>query len=213
MGLYKRYDDTALLTRVGDLETNLDGLNSLQNSNQDWTNNRIDLVEFKNDTQDTSISNLLLADINQNAINRTYLRREKSGSTTIPLGNNPVDIQYDYQVQGKLNGQLSTSDAITFTFNGNGVYLINTVVSFTDLVMPGNTMGYCILNMIVEGQKLRRLAGDHPNGNVGNLSLGGSSVLIANAGTKFKIQAIAVDSGTILGHVPEARTFLEIFQL
>lgn len=206
MGLYKKYDDTALVTQINDLT-------DLTLSNQTYNVDRMDAITLVNDGQAQTITDLLLADINQNAINRTYLRREKSGSTTIGTGNNPVDVQFDYQTQGKLNGQISTSDAITFTFNGNGVYLINTVVSFTDLVMPESGAGYCIVNMVIEGQKIRRMNGDHPNGNVGNISLSGSTVLIANAGTKFKITATAVNQGTILGHVPEARTYLEIFQL
>jgi hypothetical protein len=211
MGLYKKYDDTALLTRVNDLEINTQGLADIQISNQDWNNNRIDLVEFKNDSQDTSIANLLLADIDQNAINRTYLRREKSGSGAVTTAGS--DVMFDYQVQGNLNGMISTSDAVNFTFNGNGVYLINTVVSFTNIVLPQNLAGYCLINMVIEGQKLRRLAGGHPNTNIGNISLCGTTVLIANAGTKFKIQAVAESSADVLGQVPQARTFLEIFEL
>jgi hypothetical protein len=196
MGLYKRYNDAPLLTRLDNVESSI-----------------TDIV-VDNDSQAQSLVTLFQADIDQNAINRVYLRREKSSSTTVPLGNNPVDIQYDYQVQGNLKGIITTSDAITFTFTGNGVFLINTVVSFTDLVMPNDPLrGYIILDMIIPGQKKRRLAGDHPNGNIGNLSLQGSTVLIANAGTSFKIQGIIVDQGTIYGQVADARTYLEIFQL
>jgi hypothetical protein len=209
MGLFIKYDDSGLKADLAALtQTQTTAVDQLNINTQSIAD-----LNLLTEQQEAALIDLQLDDINQNAINRTYLRREKSGSTTIPLGNAPVDIQFDYQVQGKLNGQISTSDAITFTFNGNGVYLINTVVSFTDLVMPENGMGYCIVNMIIEGQKLRRLCGDHPNGNIGNISLQGSTVLIVAAGTKFKLQATAVDQGKVLGMVGDARTFLEIFEL
>jgi hypothetical protein len=197
MGLYKRYNDTALLTRLDNVESSI-----------------TDIVT-DNDSQAQSLVTLFQADIDQNAINRVYLRREKSGNGAVPFGTSPVNIQYDYQVQANLKDMISTSDAVTFTFNGNGVFLINTVVSMTDLVMPADPLrGYCIIDMVIGGgQKLRRLCADHPNGNIGNLSLQGSTVLIASAGTTFRIQATIVDSGTILGQVPQARTYLEIFQL
>ena len=210
MGLTKKVDFSSIQTQIDAMKTTQDvAVDQLNINTQSITD-----VVADNDSQAQSLVTLFQSDIDQYAINRVYLRREKSSSTTVPLGNNPVDIQYDYQVQGNLKGIITTSDAITFTFTGNGVFLINTVVSFTDLVMPTDPLkGYIIIDMIIPGQKKRRLNGDHPNGNIGNLSLQGSTVLIANAGTSFKITGTVVDQGTIYGQVADARTYLEIFQL
>lgn len=195
MGLYKRYNDTPLLTRMDNIEGSIS-----------------DIVA-DNDSQAQSIVTLFQSDIDQNAINRVYLRREKSGNTTVPPGGGATDVQFDYQVQGNLKGMIATSDAITFTFKGNGVFLINASVSCTDLVQsPLNETGYTILDMIIPGQKIRRLSANHFK-HLGNYTMHGSTVLIVNDGTQFKLQATIVENGTILGHVSQARTFLEIFQL
>ena len=216
MGLSKKINFAPIQTQIDSListqETAVDQLNINTTELTDHET-RIDTAEL-NITDNYNLTQTLDESlIDLSAVSRVYLRREKSGNGLVPLGNTPVGIMYDYQVQANLKGMISTSDAVNFTFNGCGVYLINTSVSMTDLVMPESGMGYCIIDMIIGGQKKRRLNAIHPNGNIGNLALHGATVLIATAGTSFRIEATIVDQGTILGQVAEARTYLEIFQL
>ena len=60
MGLYKKYDDTALVTQINDLT-------DLTLSNQTYNVDRMDAITLVNDGQAQTITDLLLADINQKA--------------------------------------------------------------------------------------------------------------------------------------------------
>ena len=65
-------------------------------------------------------------------INRNYLRRVKSTTDAISAGLEK-NIMYDYQTL-KTGTDINKSDAVTFTFKKAGIYLIDTSVSFNNLV-------------------------------------------------------------------------------
>ena len=211
MGLYKKYDDTPIFTRLDGLDT------SLAAANTTITTNRSDL-ENKNADQDELIAFLGSAnsdridDINAlKGINRNYLRRVKSTTDAISAGLEK-NIMYDYQTL-KTGTDIATSDAVTFTFKKAGIYLIDTSVSFNNLVKdPVEGNGWAYINFNCSHTRPKRRLGSTNYVQSGNITLNGSIVFKAAYNDWFFISANCGLGGDIFGH-SEDRTFLDITEL